>query len=110
MEIKISRDFSRIPGARYPKEGNFSGYEFRTKILLPKIKEAISKGEKLVVDLDGTAGLGTSFLEESFGGLIREDRMDYSQVINTLVLLSREEPDYIEEIMSYLKDAHEQEN
>lgn len=31
MKIKIATDFSRIPGARYPIEGDFSGQEFRKK-------------------------------------------------------------------------------
>ena len=65
MKIKIATDFSRIPGARYPIEGDFSGQEFRKKILLPQLKEAINNHEELIIDLDGTAGLGTSFLEES---------------------------------------------
>lgn len=110
MKIKIATDFSRIPGARYPIEGDFSGQEFRTNILLPKLKEAINNHEELIVDLDGTAGLGTSFLEESFGGLIREDHMEYKDIMKTLKFISIEEPDYIEEIFSYINDAYEQEN
>ena len=39
---------------------------------------------KLIVDLDGTAGLGTSFLEESFGGLIRRDHINYNILKQTL--------------------------
>lgn len=109
MKIKIATDFSRIPGARYPIEGDFSGQEFRKKVLLPKLKEAIKKHEALTVDLDGTAGLGTSFLEESFGGLIREDHIGYEDIKRTLRFVSIEEPDYIEEIMSYINDAYEQE-
>ena len=109
MKIKIATDFSRIPGARYPIEGDFSGQEFRKRVLLPKLKEAINKHEPLTVDLDGTAGLGTSFLEESFGGLIREDHIEYENIKQTLRLISIEEPDYIEEIMLYINDAYEQE-
>jgi hypothetical protein len=110
MKIKIATDFSRIPAARLPEEGDFSGQQFRQEILLPKIKEAIAKKEKLEIDLDGTAGLGTSFLEESFGGLIRIDRLDYQTVINTLTFVSDEDPDYIDEIKDYLKDAYEKGN
>ncbi|MDR0971382.1 MAG: STAS-like domain-containing protein [Bacteroidales bacterium] len=105
MKIKIATDFSRMPAARLPEEGDFSGQEFRQKILLPKIKEAIEKNERLEIDLDGTAGLGTSFLEESFGGLIRVNNLDYQTVINTLDFVSIEDKDYIEEIKDYLKDA-----
>jgi hypothetical protein len=110
MKIKIAVDFSRIPGARFPDEGDFSGQDFRQKILLPKIKEAIEKKEKLEIDLDGTAGLGTSFLEESFGGLIRIDKLQYQTVIDTLVFISNDDPEYIDEIKNYLKEAYEKEN
>ena len=84
MKINIAVDFSRIPGARYPEEGDFSGQEFRQTILLPKLQEAIKKKEMLTINLDGTAGLGTSFLEESFGGLIRVDKFDIESLKNTL--------------------------
>jgi hypothetical protein len=60
MKIKISTDFSKRPCARFLSEGDFPGEEFREKFLLPKLKEAISKNEKLEIDLDGTSGLGTS--------------------------------------------------
>lgn len=68
ITITISVDFSRIPGARFPAEGDYSGQEFRQNILAPKLKEAIDSNQRLKVILDGTAGLGTSFLEESFWG------------------------------------------
>lgn len=108
ITISIAKDFSRIPGARFPQEGDFSGQEFRTKILRPKLEKAISAHEKLKVILDGTAGLGTSFLEESFGGLIRIDGFSYNDLMNTIELVSDEDDEYIEEINEYLKAAHEQ--
>lgn len=110
MKINIAVDFSRIPGARYPEEGDFSGQEFRQTILLPKLQEAIKKKEMLTINLDGTAGLGTSFLEESFGGLIRVDKFDIESLKNTLEFISEEDPDYITEIWSYINEAHEQES
>lgn len=108
MIINISKDFSSIPGARYPEEGDFSGQDFRTRILYPKLDEAIKNNTSLTVILDGTAGLGTSFLEESFGGLIRENKLKYDDIIKTLVIISNEDPCYIDEIMDYLNDAKNQ--
>ena len=110
MKINIAVDFSRIPGARYPEEGDFSGQEFRQTILLPKLQEAIKKKEMITINLDGTAGLGTSFLEESFGGLIRVDKFDIESLKNTLEFISEEDPDYITEIWSYINEAYEQES
>ncbi len=110
MEINIAKDFSKTPGSRYPSECDFSGEEFRTKILMPALKKAMGNKEKLIVILDGTAGLGTSFLEESFGGLIRNDKFKYNDIINTIELISKNDPDYIDEIYNYLKDADYVEN
>lgn len=108
--LRISTDFSTTPGARYKEEGDFSGEEFREDVLFPKFKEAQNNGTHLIVNLDGTAGLGTSFLEESFGGLIRTNKVNYLELIELMDFVSEENPDYIEEIKDYLKDAHEKEN
>jgi hypothetical protein len=110
MKIKIAEDFSRIPGARFPEEGNYSGQDFRNNILLPKLEKAMLNHEKLEIDLDGTAGLGTSFLEEAFGGLIRINRKNYDDIINTLFFISNDDTEYIEEILTYMKEANEKEN
>lgn len=110
IELKISTDFSTTPSARYKEEGDFSGEEFREKVLFPRYQEARNKGCRLIINLDGTAGLGTSFLEESFGGLIRTNRIDYKEIINTIDFISKENPDYIDEIKGYLTDAYENKN
>jgi hypothetical protein len=106
-ELKIVEDFSRTPGVRYKCEGMFSGEEFRTDVLLPRCEKAISEKSKLKIFLDGTAGLGTSFLEEAFGGLIRENNLDYNCLKDILIFVSDENPDYIEEINEYMKNAYE---
>ena len=110
ITISIAKDFSRIPGARYPKEGDFSGQVFRTNVLCPRLLEALKNNEKLQVILDGTAGLGTSFLEEAFGGLIRHDHISYEDICRVLVLVSEEDGEYIDEINEYLSAANEQKN
>ena len=75
----------------------------------PLLKECISQNEQLIVDLDGTAGYGTSFLEEVFGGLIREEKFKYQDLKNYLDFISEEEPDLIDEIWQDIEDAHENE-
>ena len=66
--ISIAKDFSPTPMGRYADQHPRSGEFFRDSMLLPALKEA---GE-VTVDLDGTLGYGSSFLEEAFGGLIRK--------------------------------------
>ncbi len=108
MIISIAKDFSTIPGARFPEEGDFSGQDFRNNVLCPALKESISKNEKLTVILDETAGLGTSFLEESFGGLIRNDKFSLATLQQYLQFVSDEDPDYITEIKQYMSEANAQ--
>ena len=104
--INVAEDFSRFPGARYPEEGDFSGEEFRKEILVPKLKEALEKGCHLRVVLDGSAGYSTAFLEEAFGGLVREDNFTSAQ-LGIIEFVSEEDPTYIDDIKTYIEDAEQ---
>ena len=72
IKIKISTDFSDTPGGRLIEEGDFSGELFRDKILIQKYEEAERTNTFLEIDFDDCYGVGTSFLEEAFGGLVRK--------------------------------------
>ncbi|WP_375379446.1 STAS-like domain-containing protein [Hymenobacter volaticus] len=61
------RDYTRTPGPRYEDEGDYSGQWFRSTVLEPAFERATSTGQVLTVNLDGTHGFATSFLEEVFG-------------------------------------------
>ena len=98
--IKVAKDYSIIVGGRYIDEGDFSGEDFRKKHLEPFFKS--NTENKLIIDLDGTYGYPTSFLEEAFGGLVRELG---SEVIARIDFKSQQEPDLIEEISEYMQDA-----
>ena len=101
-KIKISEMFSETLGARHMTDGPHSGAEFREKHLMPKL-ESLKEGEKLLIDLDGTYGYPTSFLEEAFGGLARI--LGIEAVLNKVKFKSDEEPNLIEEIIGYIKNA-----
>lgn len=103
MIIKISKDFTDTPGARYISEGPFSGEQFRKEILKIKFDEARIKGKKLTIDFDGGYGYPTSFLEEAFGGLARI--YDADSVLKVLEFISNDEPSLIEEVISYIRSA-----
>lgn len=103
--LKVSTDFSDIPGPRYIREGLYSGEDFRERLLLPRLRGCIDKGDILQIDLDGTQGYGTSFLEEAFGGLIRESHLSESDILSHVCFISEEEPYLIDDIKEYLKDA-----
>lgn len=108
ISFVISQDFSSTPGPRYIEEGEWSGQDLREKHLKGLVNEAIKQSRSLIIDLDGTAGFGTSFLEEAFGGLIREDQFSGETLRRTLKFKSDEEPYLIEDIWEYIDDAKAQ--
>ncbi len=107
LRLNIAREYSRCPGARYDREGDYSGERFREHFLLPRLKEAIATGGMLEVVMDGSAGYSTAFIEESFGGLIRVDGLSLQEIKNHLIIISEEDETYINEINFYLQNAWE---
>ena len=65
--INIAKNFSKYPGGRTPADGDYSGARFRDQWLVPALK----KYRTVIIEMDGTLGYGSSFLEEAFGGLVR---------------------------------------
>lgn len=102
-EIRIARDFSPKPGGRYRKDGEASGQEFLEEVLRPKFEQAIRAKTSLVVNLDGVAGYGPSFLEESFGGLARA--FNEKLVLDTIEFVCEDEPYLRDEIRRYVVNA-----
>lgn len=95
------RDYTRFPGPRYKRLGPYSGEWFRVDILQPAVA---AYGDQVTIDLDGVLGYGSSFLEESFAGLIREGLP--VEMVSSLIknLIAKDEPDLKNEIESYVKD------
>jgi len=99
--IDIGKDFSRYPAGRYQTDGPFNGEFFRSRFLIP----ALNNNEQITVALDDTAGYGSSFLEEAFGGLVR---LGYSaKQIKSVISFHSEDPSLIEEIEEYIFDAEQ---
>lgn len=103
VEIVISRDFSVAPGGRFKKEGPFSGEAFREEFLKPKYDEAIKNKEKLIIDMDGCFGFAPSFLEESFGGLVRIKKDN--KILKNIVIKCNDEPGIVKRIEKYIENA-----
>lgn len=68
ITIDVATSFSRTPFGRYPKDGENNAQKFRDDVLKPEVM----KGEDILIDFSKVAlGVGSSFLEEAFGGLVR---------------------------------------
>jgi STAS-like domain of unknown function (DUF4325) len=102
--FSVAREFSTTPGPRSPKEGPASG-EALLQVLIPLFKEVVDGDMMLEVDLDGTAGYATSFLEAVFGGLARA--FGRAELQRRLKIVSNDEPYLKEEVHGYINDVSE---
>lgn len=105
IKLSIAKSYSTMPGPRHKVEGDFSGEVFREEILEKEFSKAVSEGKILLVDLDGTIGYGTSFLEEVFGGLAR--KFGKENVENHIEIKSEEESYLIDDIYEYIRHAED---
>lgn len=86
--INVAKDFSDVPSGRYRTDGPASGEAFREDIL----KAALQSYERVIVQLDGTEGYGSSFLEEAFGGLIRKGYISKQGYKSRLIIEAKTDP------------------
>lgn len=100
MTIYVAKDFSKMPCVRLRKDGKKSGEEFRDDVLFP----ALQSNEKVIVDLDGVLTLGSSFLEEAFGGVVRKGYYTAKQLKSKMVIKFQLES-YVAEVWDYVKTA-----
>lgn len=106
IKLKLSTDFSDTPGGRFIDEGDYSGELFRDSLLIKKVNDAEEKGDFLEIDFDGCYGIGTSFLEESFGGLVR--KYHKRNLLNRMRFISTEDETIPGNIEKYIKKAEEE--
>ena len=90
-KINVVKEFTDTPGGRTPEDGPFSGQEFLELFLLPRFLESIEKKEKLLIELDGGYGYGSSFLEEAFGGLTKLIYNKCPQIWENLIIISNDD-------------------
>ena len=100
VKFDIGNDFNPFPGGRFIADGPASGEQFRNEFLAQLFKE----NDKVIISLDSAMGYGSSFLEEAFGGLVREKIIDKEVLLKKLELQSEQES-IINSIIQYIKDA-----
>ena len=104
IHLSVAKEFSETPGPRAREEGEFSGEQFLDEVLAPKFEQARRERVTLTVDLDGTEGYATSFLEAAFGELAR--RYSPREVLETVRFKSDDEPYLIDEVRRYISEAN----
>lgn len=105
IKIDVAQRFSKAPFGRYPSDGDFCGENFRENIL----KEELQHDDSIEVDFSNVAlGVGSSFLEEIFGGLVRQgypatDLLDRIEVKDRLNIYDAQVKSFIIKAKSKLK-------
>lgn len=96
-------EFSRFPFGRTAEHGPDNGERFRREVLVPAFRD----DGTVEVILDGARGLSPSFLEEAFGGLVREG-VPVETVLSRLRIRSEQDPSYADLVLMFVRDAGEQ--
>lgn len=99
--FSVAKDFSPYPGPRYMRQGANSGEALRRRLL----KLLSSNKGKVLIDLDGTKGIGSSFLDEAFGGLVRWEHMSKNELLDRFEFRSKIDPSYVAEIRESISRA-----
>lgn len=104
-QLHIAKDFTRHPGGRLKSDGPFSGELFRESLLHPRL---ISSPGGVSVYLDGTLGYPSSFLEEAFGGLVRDGF--FAATLGMQLDLISSDKDLVAKIWGYIDEAAAESN
>lgn len=102
MKLIVAERFYRRPLGRDRSQGTYTGEAFREDLLVPTLKK-LSKNEKLEIDFTGVTMNGSSFLEESFGGLVRNHNYTYEELKDILILNFPRRPSLEEKVWGYIK-------
>ena len=73
-ELSVNTGLPRLPGGRLRSEGPNSAQEFRDDHLAPALKDEDAHGQVHVV-FDGVTDFSGAWLNEAFGGLVREHNL-----------------------------------
>lgn len=100
-EIDVAK-FADFPFGRYLADGPNSAEKFRESILIPALK----KYRQVRIILDSIKGwYGSSFLEETFGGLVRNAGFSPEELRSRIIIDSERDPFIVKEIWSYVDAA-----
>jgi len=100
--IDVAKEFSKTPFGRYKSDSQFSAEAFRETLLIPNLEGT----EEITIDFSKVSlGVGSSFLEEAFGGLVRHG-YDHNRLLKRLKIIDRMGL-YDEQVKSFIKLAGE---
>ena len=102
--FSIADDFSPFPGPRFKEQGPDSG-EKLSRILARKLRETHAKFRIL---MDGTTGIGSSFIDQAFGGLVSDHGFNARELEGRLIFVSEVDPSYVTLAIDSIRKAGQQ--
>jgi hypothetical protein len=99
-KIHVATEFSPTPIGRYKWQGRHSGEAFREVL-----KDRLRQSRVVEIDLSGTSGLSTGFLDEAFAGLIRENIISPQDYDLRISVVCRDDPSVLDTIHKYVSEA-----
>lgn len=103
--INVAKDYHAGPAGRYRDDGKFSGERFREDFLVPAFRD----NDMVQVDFSQAKTPGSSFLEESFGGLVRKGHLTKDELEKRLQIISPRDL-LISLIKTYIREAVSENN
>ena len=105
-KLSVNSGLPKFPGGRYRTDGPRSGQAFREDALVPALLDE-SGCARVTVVFDGVAGFSSSFLEEAFGGLVREHRLTREFLRHRLDIATSDDAlkEYVFDAKEYIERA-----
>lgn len=83
-------DFAEAPGPRFMNQGAHSGEEFYVNVLNKSMAQCLTEKKILIVELDGTAGYPSSFLDQAFGELVYDfSKQIVEKTVDIVTIMNR---------------------
>lgn len=103
ISINLAKNFSPLPAGRTKSDGIHSGEHFR-EILTGYLQQP--QNSIIEVHFDGVLGAGSCFLDEAFGGLIRDGIITLDDFHRRIKIIAKEHPEILEKIHRYARKHH----
>ena len=102
ITIKVGRDFSTCPSGVFRSDGSWSAEVFREDVLIPALWK-----DHVEVDLSGTSGYGSSWLQGVFKTLYTSGRFTEGYIDMHLHIISSDSSAsfFVDRAYQYIKDA-----
>ena len=108
LQYDVAKEYYPRPMGRFRKDGSHSGQRFREEVLLPFFKSLRdAPNQQLVLNFNGVSMTSSSYLDESFGGLIRTNGYTKDDLMRHLVLIVDEDLKELitDRVTKYINDA-----